>query len=128
MARTRDHNCGYGCTVEMTLDVIGGKWKGVILYHLLGGTKRFNELRRLLPGVTQRMLTLQLRELEEDGLVTRKVYAEVPPRVEYSLTEFGTSLKPLLLMMKEWGQQFSDKISTIRPSVQVQHDADKILA
>jgi DNA-binding HxlR family transcriptional regulator len=96
--------------VELTLDVIGGKWKGVLLFHLLNGSKRFNQLRRLLPDVTQRMLTLQLRELEEDGLISRTVYAQVPPKVEYSLTEFGETLQPLLLMMKEWGQDYADKV------------------
>jgi DNA-binding HxlR family transcriptional regulator len=101
----------------MTLDVIGGKWKGVILYHLLGGTKRFNALRRLLPGVTQRMLTLQLRELEQDGLIKRTVYAEVPPRVEYDLTEFGASLEPLIQMMADWGHRFADKISQVRAAL-----------
>lgn len=85
------------------MEVIGGKWKGVILFHLLGGTKRFNELMRLIPGVTQRMLTRQLRELEGDGIVARKVYAEVPPKVEYSLTEFGLTLKPLLRDLQRWG-------------------------
>ena len=96
----------YGCSIEATLDVMGGKWKGVILFHLLKGTKRFNELRRLLPEVTQRMLTLQLRELEAVGVVHREVYKEVPPRVEYSLTPFGRSLEPILLLMRDWGDQF----------------------
>lgn len=108
------HDSQYNCTVELTLDVIGGKWKGVLLFYLLGGSKRFNELRRLLPDVTQRMLTLQLRELEMDGLIDRKVYAQVPPKVEYSLTEFGATLKPLLLMMRDWGQQYSDKVMEVK--------------
>lgn len=99
----RTNNCHYSCAVEAALDVIGSKWKGVILYHLLDGTKRFNELRRLIPSVTQRMLTLQLRELERDEVITRKVYAEVPPKVEYSLTPFGKELKPALFKLREWG-------------------------
>jgi DNA-binding HxlR family transcriptional regulator len=93
-----------GCPVEATLSVIGGKWKGVVLYHLLDGTKRFNQLGRLMPGVTQRMLTRQLRELEQDGLINRKVYAEVPPRVEYSLNPKGESLRPIILALKDWGE------------------------
>ena len=97
---------GYSCPVEATVDIIGGKWKSVILFHLLPGKKRFGELQRLLPGVTQRMLTLQLRELEEDGIIARHVYREVPPKVEYSLTDFGTSLQPILLQMRDWGQEY----------------------
>ncbi|MGH3644959.1 MAG: winged helix-turn-helix transcriptional regulator, partial [Mycobacterium sp.] len=83
----------FGCPVEVTQSVIGGKWKGVILHFLLSGTKRFGELRRQFPAITQRMLTLQLRELEAAGVIDRKVYAEVPPKVEYSLTEFGLTLQ-----------------------------------
>ena len=93
-----------GCPVEGALDVIGGKWKGVVMYHLLAGTKRFNELHRMMPGVTQRMLTRQLRELEADGLVHREVYAEVPPRVEYSLTAKGDTLRQIILALKAWGE------------------------
>jgi DNA-binding HxlR family transcriptional regulator len=96
------------CPVEATLDVIGGRWKGVILYHLMKGTLRFNALRRQLPNVTQRMLTLQLRELERDGLVRRTVYAEVPPKVEYDLTESGRSLEPLIHAMRAWGQRWME--------------------
>jgi DNA-binding HxlR family transcriptional regulator len=98
------------CTVEATQGVIGGRWKAVVLFHLLSGTKRFGELRRLLPRVTQRMLTLQLRELEEDGLVRRTVFAEVPPRVEYELTAFGRSLEPILHAMCEWGARYKRRL------------------
>lgn len=98
-----------GCPVEFTLDVIGGKWKGVLLYHLIEGKKRFNEFRKICPTITQRMLTLQLRELEEDGIVHREVYRQVPPRVEYSLTEFGRTLVPIILLMKEWGEAYKSK-------------------
>lgn len=109
--KARSYEYRYGCSVEATLDVIGGRWKGVILFHLLDGTKRFNQLQRLVKGCTQRMLTLQLRELERDGVVNRVVYAEVPPKVEYSLTEFGRSLEPILLLMREWGDQYISKLS-----------------
>lgn len=101
----------YGCPVEATLDVIGGKWKGVILYHLLDGEKRFGELGRLLPRVTQRMLTLQLRELEEDGVVHREIYRQIPPKVEYSLTEFGRSLEPIIAQMCGWGDQYLRRLA-----------------
>ncbi|QXG62052.1 winged helix-turn-helix transcriptional regulator, partial [Bacillus spizizenii] len=80
-----------------------GKWKGILLYHLIDGKKRFNEFRRLYPKITQRMLTLQLRELERDGVIHREVYKQVPPKVEYSLTEFGITLEPVILHMKDWG-------------------------
>ena len=95
-----------GCPIETTLDVLGGKWKGMVLHRLLSGTARFNELRRAVPNVTQRMLTRQLRELERDGVIRRQVYAEVPARVEYSLTEFGSSLGPILMAMNDWGERY----------------------
>jgi DNA-binding HxlR family transcriptional regulator len=91
------------CGVETTVSVLEGRWKLRILFQLLGGTKRFSELKRLLPGVTQRMLTLHVRELERDGLIHREVYREVPPKVEYSLTALGRSLEPLLRIMSDWG-------------------------
>lgn len=93
------------CPMEATLDLIGSKWKSVILFRLSESTKRFNELGRLLPRITPRMLTQQLRELERDGLVNRKVYAEVPPRVEYSLTETGRTLRPVLDALMKWGEK-----------------------
>lgn len=91
------------CGVETTLSVIDGRWKLRILFQLLHGSKRFSALKRQLSGVTQRMLTLHLRELERDGLIHREVYREVPPKVEYSLTAMGRSMEPLLRMMSEWG-------------------------
>lgn len=97
-----------GCPVEATLNIIGGRWKGIALFHLLtDGTMRFNELKRKCTGVTQRMLTKQLRELEAAGIIFRKVYAEVPPKVEYSLTDKGESLRPILLALKEWGIEYA---------------------
>ena len=102
----RNYNWKTGCDVEATLSVIGGRWKPVLMCHLLGGKKRFGELRRLTPNATERMIALQLRELEADGVVTRHVYAEVPPRVEYELTEFGRSLEDILTLMQEWGHAF----------------------
>ena len=106
MSRPRHErfDCSPGCPVEATLSLIGDKWKGVVLWHLLQGTLRFNEIRRRLPNVTQRMLTNQLRELEADGFVVRTVYPEVPPKVEYSLSERGRSLEPVLLALKSWGE------------------------
>ena len=106
------------CPVNTTLSVIGGKWKVLILYHLIEQTQRFNELRRLLPEITQRMLTLQLRELEQDGLIHREVYPVVPPKVEYSLTEFGRTLLPVINAMHEWGQSYNQqcKHQSVLPS------------
>jgi len=92
------------CPVEATLELIGGKWKGIVLFYLLDGRMRFSELKRKIGCVTQRMLTKQLRELEAGGLVTRIVHAEVPPRVEYELTEEGESLRPILAALKAWGE------------------------
>lgn len=93
------------CPVEATLELIGGKWKGIVLYYLLDERLRFSELERKIGCVTQRMLTKQLRELEASGLVNRIVYAEVPPRVEYELTEVGQSLNPIIQALKSWGDE-----------------------
>lgn len=94
----------YHLAVEATLDVIGGKWKPIILCHLGGGTLRTGELCRLIPNVSQRVLTRQLRQLEQDGIIARRVYNQVPPKVEYSLTEEGKSLRAILLAMSDWGE------------------------
>ncbi len=105
----RKYNWKTGCDVEATLSVMGGRWKAVLLCHLLGGRKRFGELRRLTPNATERMITLQLRELEADGVIARHAYAEVPPRVEYELTAFGRSLSGILEEMERWGRRFKKR-------------------
>jgi DNA-binding HxlR family transcriptional regulator len=94
------------CPVTTALSVIGGKWKVIILWHLQDGVKRFGELQRQVKGISQKMLTQELRDLEESGLVGRKVYPVVPPKVEYSLTETGWSLKPVLEQLCEWGKGY----------------------
>ena len=94
------------CPVETTLNILSGKWKGIILFRLLGGKKRFNEIKRLIPNITHRTLTLQLRELERDRVLKRTVYAEVPPRVEYELTEVGISMAPIIRAMYDWGLNY----------------------
>jgi DNA-binding HxlR family transcriptional regulator len=91
------------CPVTRTMRVISGRWKPLILYHLRHGPRRFNELRRLIPSITQRMLTQHLRELQADGVVSRQVFEIVPPRVEYALTDLGRSLMPILSAMADWG-------------------------
>ncbi len=95
-----------GCPVEITLALLGNKWKVLILREIFTGTKRFGELSRGVHGISQKMLTQQLRQMEEDNLLRRKVYAEVPPRVEYSLTEIGKSLSPILEAMHKWGTRY----------------------
>lgn len=100
--RTKEY---FNCPVEAALDLIDRKWKPVLLFRILAQKRRFGELRRLLPGLAPRMLTLQLRELEADGLIHREVFAEVPPRVEYSITPFGASLKPALFALANWSLQ-----------------------
>ncbi|NJL09569.1 MAG: helix-turn-helix transcriptional regulator [Calothrix sp. SM1_7_51] len=95
------------CEVETTLRVIGGRWKVLIIRELMTGVKRFGELQRSLYGITQKMLTQQLRELEEHGIINRQVYPEIPPKVEYSLTPLGQTLKPILDAMHEWGLKHS---------------------
>jgi DNA-binding HxlR family transcriptional regulator len=95
-----------GCAVETTLGVIGGTWKPIVLFHLLDGKLRFNELARLVGDITPRMLTVQLRELEEDGMITRTVHPVVPPHVDYELTTFGRSIEPVLISMLDWGERF----------------------
>lgn len=99
----------FNCEKELTLTIIGGKWKMLIMWHLgKEGTKRFGELKSMMSGITQRMLVSQLRELEEDQIVHRKVYPVVPPKVEYSLTEHGRSLMPILESMDEWGKNYME--------------------
>ncbi|WP_182285029.1 winged helix-turn-helix transcriptional regulator [Comamonas testosteroni] len=118
-------NSKSGCAVEVTLSVMGGTWKPIILFQLLHGKKRFGELSRAIPGITQRMLTLQLRELEEAGIVERTVYAEVPPRVDYALTELGRSLQPVLIAMRNWGIAYSKNFAQAEAEAEPMHDTDQ---
>ena len=103
------------CPVEMTLQLIGDKWKVLIIRDLLSGTKRFSELMRSVTGITQKVLTSNLRSMEAAGLLTRKVYPEVPPRVEYTLTETGYSLKPIMDSMVDWGTCYKNHIASASP-------------
>jgi len=103
----------YDCPVEAALDVIGGKWKALILWWLQQRVWRFAELRRQIPGITEKMLTQQLRELEADGIVQRQVYASVPPKVEYSLTDYGRTLKRALREICEWGRKHIERIGAV---------------
>ncbi|PLT27606.1 winged helix-turn-helix transcriptional regulator [Peribacillus deserti] len=112
----------YNISVEATLEVIGGKWKCVILCHLTHGKKRTSELKRLMPGITQKMLTQQLRELEEDGVINRIVYNQIPPKVEYELSEYGRSLEGILDSLCAWGaahitRVYGDKFDVLEESV-----------
>jgi DNA-binding HxlR family transcriptional regulator len=105
------------CPVETTLAVIHGRWKVLVIRQLLDGIKRFGELHRALPGISHRTLAKQLREMEAARLIRRKVYREVPPKVEYSLTPLGESLKPVLMAMDEWGQLYARKVTKARDSM-----------
>lgn len=110
----------YNIPVEAALEVIGGKWKVVILCHLIHGKKRTSELKKLMPGITQKMLTQQLRELEEDNVILREVYNQVPPKVEYSLTEYGWSLKTILDSLCAWGERHIEKTYPNKEDVLIQ--------
>lgn len=101
-----ESNYKLSCTVETTLKIIGGRWKVLILRELFQGVKRFGELHRSLNGITQKMLTQQLRELEQDGIIHREVYLQVPPKVEYYLTDLGKTLQPILEAMHDWGIKY----------------------
>lgn len=107
----------YRCPVELTIELIGGKWKAVLLWELSEITLRFNELTRLFPNATRKMLTQQLKEMERDGLVLRKEYIQIPPKVEYSLTDFGRTFMPILMSMNQWGKVILLKISNLYSSI-----------
>ncbi|MDN7241154.1 winged helix-turn-helix transcriptional regulator [Planococcus sp. N028] len=116
----------FSCEKELTLAVIGGKWKMLILWHLgKEGTKRFNELKRLIPGITQRMLVTQLRELESDFIIHREIYPVVPPKVEYSLTPQGESLMPILENMYEWGISYKSFLDIAIPASEAENTKAK---
>jgi DNA-binding HxlR family transcriptional regulator len=112
----------YNVSVEATLEVIGGKWKCVILCHLMRGKKRTSELKKLMPAITQKMLTQQLRELEEDGVINRIIYQQIPPKVEYELSDYGKSLEGILNSLCDWGEQhiirvYGDKEEMLEESI-----------
>lgn len=103
----------YHCALDVTMDQVGGKWKTIVLWYLRRDKKRFSELRKLIPGITEKMLSMQLRQLEKDGFVSRKVHPEVPPRVEYALTPHGKTLLPLLEEIAKWGRMMGKKHGVI---------------
>ncbi len=105
-SRRKNDRKTVACPVESTIAAIGGRWKVLVIHYLLEGTKRFGELTRMLKGVSARTLTRQLRELEDSGIISRRVHQQIPPKVEYSLTPFGLKLKPVLLAMHDWGETF----------------------
>lgn len=107
----------YGCGLEAALDVVGGKWKPIVLWRLAPGPQRFGELRRLVTGISEKMLIQQLREMEADGIVARKDYREVPPRVEYSLTRFGVSLRDAVRPLCAWGDEHMKRIAKAKTHV-----------
>jgi DNA-binding HxlR family transcriptional regulator len=111
--RPRRFDAKSGCAVGVTLSVIGGMWKPLILFHLFAGKKRFMELSRAIPNATQRILTLQLRELEADGVIVRRAYPQIPPKVEYEISAFGQSLGPVLLSLRGWGKQHGGSIEGV---------------
>lgn len=114
MSGTQRQPRPYVCGIDAAIDVVGGKWKPLILWALAEGTQRFGELRRMVPGVTEKMLTQHLREMESDGLVHREVYREVPPKVEYSLTALGVELNAALGPLGAWGRQHMEHIISVR--------------
>jgi DNA-binding HxlR family transcriptional regulator len=107
--RIKLHGRVYHCALDVTMELVGGKWKAIVLWYLRKDKKRFSELSRLIPGITEKMLSMQLRQLERDGFVSRKVHAEVPPRVEYALTPHGRTLLPLLEEIAKWGRMMGEK-------------------
>ena len=107
------HGNTYHCAMDVTMDFIGGKWKTVLLWYLIGGKKRFGELKKIIPDITEKMLSIQLKQLEENGLVKRQVFAEVPLRVEYSLTDFGRTLVPVLNAIAKWGRNLGEAEGTM---------------
>jgi DNA-binding HxlR family transcriptional regulator len=124
--RTANH-----CPVEVTLSVIGGKWKPLILWHLSeGGVRRFLELQRTIPGITRKMLTQHLRELERDGVVARRIFDEMPLRVEYSLTKYGQTLRPLMRVLCDWGSKHEAYVARNgpRPIARAEPSAPKRMA
>ncbi|MBK6539749.1 MAG: helix-turn-helix transcriptional regulator [Flavobacteriales bacterium] len=103
----------YHCALDVTMEMVGGKWKTIVLWYLRKDKKRFSELRRQIPGITEKMLSLQLRQLEKDGFVSRTIYPEVPPRVEYALTPHGKTLLPLLEEIAKWGRMMGENYGSI---------------
>ncbi|MBK8498499.1 MAG: helix-turn-helix transcriptional regulator [Flavobacteriales bacterium] len=121
----------YHCALDVAMDHIGGKWKTIVLWYLRKDRKRFSELRKLIPGITEKMLSMQLRQLEKDGLVSRRIHAEVPPRVEYALTAHGRTLLPLLEEIAKWGRMMGKKhgrMEKVEPTTRKERTSGPVLA